>query len=127
MKKKIRKFTDLKVWQEGHRLVILVYRITRRFPKEERYSLVDQMRRAVSSITANVAEGFGRRSYKEKLQFYYQAQGSLVELKNFVYVARDVEYTDAEITDEVMNLADSVHGLLQGLIRSTRERIRNQG
>ena len=68
--KKIRDFTDLKVWQEGHKLVLLVYKTTRGFPREETYSLIDQMRRAVSSITSNVAEGFGRQTYKEKIQFY---------------------------------------------------------
>ena len=80
--KKIRSFTDLNAWKEGHKLVILVYKTTKDFPKKETYSLVDQMRRAATSVTSNIAEGFGRQTYKEKAQFYYQAQGSLVELKN---------------------------------------------
>lgn len=79
---KIQTFTDLKVWQEGHILVVMVYKITKTFPKEETYSLVDQMRRAASSVTANIAEGFGRHSYKEKLQFYYLSQGSLTEVNH---------------------------------------------
>lgn len=78
---KIREFTDLKVWQEGHKLVLIIYKLTNEFPKEERYSLIDQLRRCVISITSNIAEGFGRHSYKEKIQFYYQSQGSLTELK----------------------------------------------
>ncbi len=57
---KIESFTDLNVWKEGHKLVILIYQITKLFLKEETYSLIDQMRRAVASITANIAEGFGR-------------------------------------------------------------------
>ena len=65
----IKEFTDLIVWKEGHKLVIMVYKITESFPKSEVYLLVDQMRRAASSITANIAEGFGRQTYKEKLQF----------------------------------------------------------
>ncbi len=68
---KIKTFTDLKAWQEGHKLVILIYKIIKLFPKEETYSLVDQMRRAATSVTSNIAEGFGRHSYKEKIQFYY--------------------------------------------------------
>ena len=76
-KKRIKDFTDLVVWKEGHKLVIEVYRITKTFPKEELYSLIDQMRRAVTSVTCNIAEGFGRKSYREKLQFYYLAKGSL--------------------------------------------------
>jgi four helix bundle protein len=74
---KIKDFTDLKVWQEGHTLVILTYRITKTFPHEEMYSLVDQMRRAVTSLTSNVAEGFGRHGYKEKVQFYYLAHSTI--------------------------------------------------
>ena len=75
---KIKSFTDLKTWQEGHQIVILVYKITKEFPKEEIFGLVSQMRRAVVSITSNIAEGFGRQTYKEKVQFYYIAQGSLI-------------------------------------------------
>jgi len=81
-KPKIKSFTDILAWQEGHRMVLLVYKVTKHFLKEERYSLVAQMRRSVSSVTSNIAEGFGRKTYKEKNKFYYQAQGSLTELKN---------------------------------------------
>lgn len=90
--KKIQSFTDLNVWREGHKLVILVYRATKLFPKEETYSLIDQMRRAAASITANIAEGFGRQTYKEKVQFYYMAKGSLSEVKNFILIAKDIGY-----------------------------------
>lgn len=63
---KIKEFTDLLAWQEGHRLVILVYKSTNSFPKQEVYSLIDQMRRAASSVTSNIAEGFGRQGIKKK-------------------------------------------------------------
>ena len=89
---KINTFTDLVAWKKGHDLVIEIYQITKLFPKEELYSLVDQMRRAASSITANIAEGFGRYSYKEKLRFYYISQGSLTELKDQILVAQDIGY-----------------------------------
>src|SRR3989338_331251 len=88
----IKSFTDLIVWQEGHRLVVEIYRITKMFPREETYSLTDQMRRAASSVTSNIAEGFGRHGYKEKVQFFYLAHGSLIELKNQIFIARDVGY-----------------------------------
>src|SRR3990167_8621419 len=96
---KIESFTDLNVWKEGHKLVVMTYKITKGFPKEETYSLIDQMRRAAASITANIAEGFGRQTYKEKVQFYYMAKGSLSELKNFLFIARDVGYLSKESID----------------------------
>ena len=117
---KIREFTDLKVWQEGHKLVLIIYKLTKEFPKEERYSLIDQLRRCVISITSNIAEGFGRHSYKEKIQFYYQSQGSLTELKNQIYIARDVGYITYEQFDQIINQADQVHKLLQGLITKSK-------
>lgn len=118
---KIRAFTDLKVWQAGHRLVIVIYKITKNFPKEETYSLVDQMRRAASSVTSNIAEGFGRRSYKEKLCFYYYAHGSLIELKNQIFIARDVGYLETVSLSELFDLSNQTHKLLQGLITSSRK------
>ncbi|MBI2596656.1 four helix bundle protein [Candidatus Daviesbacteria bacterium] len=117
---KIQSFTDLKVWQEGHILVVMVYKITKYFPKEETYSLTDQMRRSASSITANIAEGFGRHSYKEKLQFYYLAQGSLTELKNFILISKDVGYLDTEDFNSLVDQANLTHQILQGFIKSTK-------
>jgi four helix bundle protein len=117
---KIREFTDLNVWREGHALVLFVYRITKTFPREETYSLTDQMRRAASSVTSNIAEGFGRHGYKEKVQFYYLAQGSLTELKNQLIIARDVGYLTPERFAQVSELADTTHRLLQGLIRKSK-------
>lgn len=118
--RKIRSFTDLKVWQEGHQLVILIYRNTKNFPREEIYSLIDQMRRAVVSITSNIAEGFGRKSYKEKIQFYYLAQGSLTELKNQLLIARDLKYLSERDFQEIAKKTNEVHKLLQGLITKSK-------
>lgn len=77
--RKIKSFTDLNVWKEGHKLVLQVYKLTKEFPKEELFGLTNQIRRAAVSITSNIAEGFSRHSYKEKLQFYSTALGSLTE------------------------------------------------
>ena len=117
---KIKSFTDLKTWQEGHKLVIFIYQITKLFPREETYSLIDQMRRAAVSITSNIAEGFGRHSYKEKTQYYYQAQGSLIELKNQILVAKDVDYLKKQDFDKLAEQINLSHKLLQGLIRKTK-------
>jgi len=117
---KIRDFTDLHTWQEGHTLVILIYKITKSFPKEEMYSLIDQMRRAAISITSNIAEGFGRQTYKEKVQFYYLTQGSLVELKNQILIARDVNHLSKSDFDLLTAQINLTHQLLQGLITKSK-------
>jgi len=65
-KNKIRSFTDLNAWREGHKLVLMIYKITDKFPQPEIFCLVVQMRRAVISITSNIAEGFSRQTSKEK-------------------------------------------------------------
>lgn len=120
MNKKIRSFTDLKTWQEGHRLVILIYQMTEKFPKEEVYSLTSQIRRSAISVTSNIAEGFGRKSYKEKIQFYYLSQGSILELKNQLLVARDVGYLNNKNFINIATQANKAHQLLQGLISKTK-------
>jgi len=116
----IRSFTDLNVWQEGHRLVIAIYRITGTFPKSEAYSLVDQMRRAAASVTANVAEGWGRQTYKERLQFCYLAQDSLTELKDFLLIAKDVGYLEKKEFDELAEQSNLTHKLLKGFLQKTK-------
>lgn len=117
---KIREFKDLRAWQEGHVLVILIYQTTKHFPREELFGLTSQMRRAVVSITSNIAEGFGRRTAKDKGVFYYYAQGSLIELENQLLVARDVGILqeDAFISAEVQ--LKLVHKILQGLIQKNK-------
>ncbi len=123
---KIRTFTDLMVWQEGHKLVVIIYKTTKTFPKEETYSLTDQMRRSAASVTSNIAEGFGRQGYKEKLHFYYQAQGSLTELKNQILIAKDVSYLNRENLNKLADQANAVHALLQGFITKTKSFINHK-
>jgi four helix bundle protein len=117
---KIKEFTDLKAWQESHKLVVQIYKITKDFPLKETYSLVDQMRRASASVSSNIAEGFGRQTYKEKVQFYYLSQGSLAELKNQLIIAKDVGYLKEKTFNELKTQADIAHQLLQGLITKSK-------
>jgi four helix bundle protein len=117
--KKIESFTDLIVWQEAHRLVIETYVITKKFPKEELYSLVDQLKRAVVSITSNIAEGFSRKSYKEKSHFYYLSLGSLTEIQNQLLVAKDVRYISKEEFTKLAERSMSVKRLLRAFITKT--------
>lgn len=120
---RIKSFTDLIVWQRAHKLSLLIYKLTKDFPKEETYSLVDQMRRAVVSVTSNVAEGFGRQTYKEKIQFYYPASGSLTELKNQILLAKDLGYLVPN--QDLYDLCNEVHKLLNGLISASKRRKSN--
>lgn len=119
---KIQKFTDLHAWQEGHRLVLMIYKETETFPDKERYSLIDQMRRAVVSITSNIAEGFSRRSVKEKSRFYDMAQASLVELQNQIIISKDVNYLTSDKFNTITDKSVVVNKLLSGLLRATKDR-----
>src|SRR3989344_3521675 len=119
---KIKKFTDLYAWQEGHKLVLMVYKITDKFPEKEKYSIIDQMRRAAVSLTSNIAEGFSRRSSKEKNRFYDMAQASLVELQNQFIISKDVNYIEYKSFGLLANQSVIVSKLLSGLMRSTKDR-----
>lgn len=119
---KIRSFTDLIAWQEAHKLVVLIYKITGEFPSKELYSLIDQMRRCAVSISSNIAEGFSRQSGKEKIQFYFMAKGSLTELQNQLLVARDVGYLTKEKFKELAEFTVVVHKLINGLIKTSHSK-----
>ena len=119
---KIASFTDLNAWKEAHKLVLLIYKLTRNFPKEEVYSLVDQLHRAAISIVSNIAEGFSRESYKEKAQFYSIARGSTTEIQSQLLIARDLNYVTKETFYEAATLTVIVHKLLSGLIKSSKSR-----
>lgn len=120
-KKTIKTFTDLLAWQKNHEFVVAVYDITKNFPKEEIYGLVSQMRRSAISITSNIAEGFGRQGMKEKINFYYIAQGSLTELKNQLLIAKALNYLTEEDFIVIERKANDGHALLQGLIKKSKE------
>lgn len=118
---KIETFTDLKVWQEAHKLVLTIYKVTKEFPDEEKFGLTSQMRRCAVSITSNIAEGFGRPSYPDKIRFYYNAHGSLIELKNQILVSRDVGFMKGERLNEIVEISQATHALLRGLIKKSKE------
>jgi len=83
-------FRDLKVWQKSHQLTLEIYRITTTFPREELYGITNQIRRASSSIAANIAEGCGRNSHNELRRFLEIAMGSASELEYHLLLARDL-------------------------------------
>ena len=115
---KINNFTDLDTWQEGHRLVLMIYKITEMFPSEEKFSLTNQIRRAAVSVTSNIAEGFGRQTEKDRIHFYVMARGSILELQNQLMIARDIEILSKKSFELASGQSVTAHKLLNGLIRS---------
>jgi len=96
MHKGYKSFEDIKAWQLGREFRKAIYKVSKKFPKEELYVLTQQIRRAVISVTSNIAEGWGRYSFQENIQFCRTARGSVNEVLDQLYVALDEKY----ITDE---------------------------
>jgi len=87
-------FTDLNIWQKSHQLAISIYKITKTFPKSEIFGITSQLQRAATSISANIAEGFGRKGNKEFVQFLHLSKGSLYETQNFLILCQDIGYIE---------------------------------
>lgn len=119
-KKKIANFTDLNTWQEGHKLVIAIYRNTSSWPRDEDYGLRSQIRRAVVSITSNIAEGFSRETAADQTHFYLMAKASLTEVQNQLLVACDVKYTGKDDFNLRADQTVVVKKLLIGLIKAAK-------
>ena len=117
-KEKIKSFTDLDAWKKAHQLALFVYKITEKFPEKEKFGLTNQIRRAVVSISSNIAEGFSRNSAKDKGHFYTTAKSSLSEIQSQLLLARDLEYLKNELFLQFANQSVDVSKLLVGLIKS---------
>jgi four helix bundle protein len=111
-------FKDLVAWQEAMNLVEMIYLQTRTFPKEEMYGLTSQIRRAVVSIPANIAEGNGRKSRKEYLHFLSIAVGSISELETHLLIAVRLSFLTKEMSEQLLTQLQSVSRLLSALRRS---------
>ncbi len=112
---KAKSYRDLLMWQKAHELVLKVYQITKDFPKEETYGLTSQLRRAVVSVPANIAEGFARNSSKEKLRFYNIAAASLSEVNYFLLLSNDLKYAN---TISLQELAEEVGKIIYGYTKA---------
>lgn len=116
----IKSFVQLESWKEAHKLALLVYSLTKKFPKDEVFALISQIRRAVVSITSNIAEGFSRSSWKEKIQFYYIALSSLTEVQNQLLLAKDLGYITKQDFQTAADQSVKAQKLLSGLIKKAR-------
>jgi len=113
-------FEDLKAWQLAMELVVDLYKCTEDFPKRERYGLTDQLRRAAVSVPRNFAEGKGRASDKEMLQFLYHARGFIYEVQTQLTIARRLGYLTTPNDDRLQKRAAEVGRVLNDLIRVFR-------
>ncbi|MFA4905435.1 MAG: four helix bundle protein [Candidatus Margulisiibacteriota bacterium] len=111
-------FYDLEVWKRAKEIVGMVYKLTKDFPRQEAYSLTDQVRRSTSSICANIAEGFSRYHSKEKIKFYYNARGSISESMNHVLIAQTIGYLPADISNELLDRLRLIRKMLNAMINS---------
>jgi len=117
---KISHFRQLETWHEAHKLVLIVYKVTKGYPGDERFGLVSQMRRAAVSIPANIAEGFKQRGIRDKIRFYNISEGSLEELKYFFILSQDLKHIPSN-TDLIAQ-SETVGRLLNSLVASTERR-----
>ena len=109
-------YNKLEVWVEARKLTNLIYDLSKVFPKEEIYGLTNQMRRCSVSIPSNIAEGCGRQTAKETINFLHISRGSLYELETQCYVALDQKYIDENNFNIVFNQMQSCKKLLNGFI-----------
>lgn len=116
----IRKFTELRVWQEAHQIGLTIYKATRPFPPDERYGLASQMRRAAVSVAANIAEGFGRWAPRDGARFLELAKSSAEELRYYLILAVDLDYLrlDPVLDDRVDQVCAMLYRARQSVLSS---------
>jgi len=114
----IQSYRDLKVWQQAMDVAEVCYHLTRRFPREEIYGLTSQIRRAAASVPANIAEGNGRDTRREYIQFLRVAQGSLKELETHVILCTRIGLVTPVASEGVLGQCEAVGKMLRALIRS---------
>ena len=108
-------FKKLKVWQKAHELVLEVYKVTAKYPSEEKFTLVSQMRRSSISVAANIAEGSKRKTVKDRKHFHTMAETSLEELKYYFLLSYELKYISKDNGEKLTEQAREVGRMLQGL------------
>ncbi len=119
-------FEKLEVWQLARKLVKIIYKLTAKFPPEEKFNLVGQMRRASVSTTSNISEGSSRRSLKDQIRFIEIAYGSLMELYTQLYISMDLEYITENERQEVAVLINEISNKLNSLQNTYEAKLNKQ-
>jgi four helix bundle protein len=116
---RVKDFTDLDVWKVAREMRREIYRLASSLPEFEKFGLASQLRRAATSVMANLAEGFGRYGYQENIHFCRQARGSIYELRDHLTTCLDAQYLDEREAGRLDALAQRVTQILNGYLRST--------
>lgn len=116
----LKNYKELKVWQKAYQLCIKIYKITKGFPKEERYGLPSQMRRAAVSVPSNRAEGYGRKTTQEYMQALYRAYGSNCELETQILLSGDLGYIKSDDLKNLQRDMGDIERMLKALITSLK-------
>jgi len=119
-------FEEMPVWQKAMDLAVKIFHLTEKLPRKEDFGLTSQIRRSALSVSGNLAEGFGRKHTKDKLNFYYDSRGSLSETKNHLIYGYKVEYfTQIEFRENI-NLIEEIWRELNSLIVSMENKSKPQ-
>jgi len=113
-------YKDLKVWEKAHQFTLEVYEVTKTFPKEEVYSLTNQLRRAASSIPANIAEGCGKSTQAEFARYLNVSLGSANEAEYFLILSKDLKYLNEMLFNKLFTLINEIKAMLISLIGKVR-------
>jgi four helix bundle protein len=113
-------YKSLKVWEKSHAFTLKVYAVTRLFPKEEIYSLTNQVRRSSASIPANIAEGCGKNSRLEMAHFLNTALGSANESEYFLILSKDLQYLSEQEFNVLYSIINEIKSMLISLISKIR-------
>jgi four helix bundle protein len=118
-------FRDLIVWQKAHQFVLVIYSVTKQFPREEIFALTSQVRRAAISIAANISEGHKKKTIPNQLNYINISEGSLEEVKYYLILAKDLNYYDQTTFERLNNSADEVGRLINGYEKSISKRLKS--
>ncbi len=113
-------YKDLRAWKLSIELALEIYRVTKNFPREEKYGLISQLRRAAVSVSSNIAEGKGRSSDKELVLFLHHARGSLLEVETQLLISQRLQYGDELETNTLLKSVETLAKTLNALIKSLK-------
>jgi four helix bundle protein len=121
----LKNYKELKVWQKAYQLCITIYKITKDFPKDERYGLTSQIRRSAVSVPSNIAEGYGRKTTPEYIRSLFIAYGSHCELETQILLSKDLGYIKTEDFEALQKDVGEVERMLKALIKSLQNKHSN--